>query len=123
MNTWGKNYYMGLLSYFFYARGVNTYWHSLLDKDMELLKKSPYILEMDLASCFKNINRTKLLSVLKEDYGLPNKVIGIINHFISLKVPVSGLKYPSSASYAESLHNTTPGAPPPPPLPLLQETL
>lgn len=75
---------------------------------MALLKESPYILEMDLASCFKNINRTKLLSVLKEDYGLPDKVLGIIDHFTSLSVPVEGLLYPSAASYAESIHNTTP---------------
>lgn len=92
---------------FFYARGVNTYWHSLLDSDLKLLQGSAHILEMDLASCFKNINKSKLLKILDEEYHLPRKVIGIIDHFINLKVPVSGLHYPSSASYAESLHNTT----------------
>lgn len=96
-----------LMHGFFYARGVNTYWHQLLEKDLHLLKASPHILEMDLASCFKNINKTKLLKILDEEYHLPRKVIGIIDHFINLKVPVSGLHYPSSASYAESLHNTT----------------
>lgn len=92
---------------FFYDRGVNTYWHSLLDQDLKLLKESPYILEMDLASCFKNINKTKLLRILDEEYHLPKLIIGIIEHFINLQVPVTGLHYPSSASYAESIHNTT----------------
>lgn len=92
---------------FFYARGVNTYWHGLLESDLELLKGSDHILEMDLASCFKNINKSMLLKVLDEDYHLPRKIIGIIDFFINLKVPTSGPKYPSSASYAESIHNTT----------------
>lgn len=92
---------------FFYSRGVNTYWHSLLESDMKLLKDSSNILELDLASCFKNINKTKLLQILANDYKLPSKVVGIIDHFINLQVPVKGLHYPSSASYAESIHNTT----------------
>lgn len=92
---------------FFYARGVNTYWHSLLSQDMKLLKESQNILELDLASCFKNINKTKLLQILVTEYELPSKIVGIIAHFINLQVPVQNLHYPSSASYAESLHNTT----------------
>lgn len=93
---------------FFYARGVNTYWHSLLEEDMKLLKRSPYILELDLASCFKNINKTKLLKILTNVYQLPPKIVGIIDHFINLKVPKQNIHYPSSASYAEGLHNSIP---------------
>lgn len=75
-----------------------------------LLKESPYILELDLASCFKNINRTKLMEVLKEEHKLPDKVLGIIDHFTNISVPVDTLNYPGggAASYAESMHNTIP---------------
>lgn len=105
-----SNEYLGsdIIHGFFYNRGVNTYWHSLLDNKMSLLKESPFILELDLASCFKNINRTKLLEVLKTEHNLPDKVIGIIAHFTNLSVPVDSLVYPGAASYAESMHNTTP---------------
>lgn len=96
-----------LMHGFFYARGVNTYWHSLLSSDMKLLKESPNILELDLASCFKNINKSKLIQVLARDYQLPLKIVGIVSHYINLEVPIQNIHYPSSASYAESIHNTT----------------
>lgn len=48
-----------------------------------------------------------MLEILKNDYELPSKVLGIIDHFTSLTVPVGKLSYPSSAAYAESIHNQT----------------
>lgn len=48
------------------------------------------------------------MAILANNYKLPEEVLTIIDHYTSMPVPLTGLKYPSAAAYAESTINSKP---------------